>query len=359
MLYGLLLGMLPFQSVFPWHRAATLVAGTGEKEIPVCSNDPDETFFRVMFYNVENAFDCRHDTLKDDGEFLPGSDRKWTYYRYWKKLNALTKVIAAAGEESFPALIGCCEVENDSVLFDWTCRSSLRTMGYRYVMTDSPDRRGIDVALLYLPERFRLLSHREIPVPSERQGLSPTRNMLHVTGQVLTGDTLHVIVVHLPSRSGNTRDANRHRRLAAQVLRGELESLYAASESSRILVMGDMNATRKERLFEEVLPLSPAGGEGLMYLPREGGDIEGPVQGSYRYKGEWETIDHIWVSPSLMDTDASFHTADGMFRIFARPFMWEEDASYGGVRPYRTYLGTFYKGGYSDHFPVVLDFIQR
>lgn len=126
--------------------------------------------FRVMFYNVENLFDCRHDSLKEDREFLPDGEKKWTPSRYWRKLDALSKVVAAVGEERLPDLVGLCEVENDSVLFDLTRRSSLRALGYRYVATHSPDVRGIDVALLYQPGSFRLLESHEIPVPSAEAG---------------------------------------------------------------------------------------------------------------------------------------------------------------------------------------------
>ena len=169
-----------------------------------------------MFYNVENLFDCRHDSLKEDREFLPDGEKKWTPSRYWRKLDALSKVVAAVGEERLPDLVGLCEVENDSVLFDLTRRSSLRALGYRYVATHSPDVRGIDVALLYQPGSFRLLESHEIPVPSAEAGFRPTRNVLYVKGEVLSGDTLHVLVCHLPSRLGATRVSRRHRMLAAR-----------------------------------------------------------------------------------------------------------------------------------------------
>ena len=123
----------------------------------------------------ENLFDCRHDSLKEDREFLPGGEKKWTPSRYWRKLDALSKVVAAVGEERLPDLVGLCEVENDSVLFDLTRRSSLRALGYRYVATHSPDVRGIDVALLYQPGSFRLLESRGITVPSVDAGFRPAQ----------------------------------------------------------------------------------------------------------------------------------------------------------------------------------------
>ena len=316
--------------------------------LPVKGQQP----FRVMFYNVENLFDCRHDSLKEDREFLPDGEKKWTPSRYWRKLDALSKVVVAVGEERLPDLVGLCEVENDSVLFDLTRRSSLRALGYRYVATHSPDVRGIDVALLYQPGSFRLLESHEIPVPSAEAGFRPTRNVLYVKGEVLSGDTLHVLGCHLPSRLGATRVSRRHRMLAARTVRAVADSVHTATSDARILWMGDFNADVEDRVFREVVfpyfrepGLSPFCADG--------------VKGSYRYRGIWETIDHILVSPVLMDNSRPFHTSDGCRAIVAFPFMCEREKTYGGVRPFRTYQGPLYKGGYSDHFPVTLDFEWR
>lgn len=308
--------------------------------------------FRVMFYNVENLFDCRHDSLKEDREFLPGAEKRWTPYRYWRKLNAVSQVVAAVSEERLPDLVGLCEVENDSVLFDLTCRSSLRALGYRYRMTHSPDVRGIDVALLYQPGSFRLLESREVSVPSVREGFRPTRNVLYAKGLLLSGDTLHVLVCHLPSRLGKTLVARRHRRLAVRTLRQQVDSIAAVSVRPRIIVMGDFNAEADEDLIQEEL------GDRL-YEPARSSVSDTEIKGSYRYHGIWETIDHIFVSLPLMDSGSRFHTEDGKRDIVARPFMCEPDKTYGGLRPFRTYQGPLYKGGYSDHFPVVLDFEWR
>lgn len=308
--------------------------------------------FRVMFYNVENLFDCRHDSLKEDREFLPGAEKRWTPYRYWRKLNAVSQVVAAVSEERLPDLVGLCEVENDSVLFDLTCRSSLRALGYRYRMTHSPDVRGIDVALLYQPGSFRLLESREVSVPSVREGFRPTRNVLYAKGLLLSGDTLHVVVCHLPSRLGKTLVSRRHRQLAVRTLSQLVDSVRSAVSRPRIIVMGDFNAESKDKLFREAL--CP-----FLREPEARPPLGGAAKGSYRYRGIWETIDHILVSPALLEEDALFRTADGKRAIVAYPFMCESDKTYGGIRPFRTYQGPLYKGGFSDHFPVLLDFEWR
>lgn len=159
--------------------------------------------FRVACWNTENLFDTHHDSLKNDYEFFPNAMRHWNYNRYKKKLSDIARVITAIGEWNAPALIGLCEVENDTVLRDLTHRSPLQELDYRYVMTDSPDLRGIDVALLYQRDLFKLLSSRSISIPVFRQH-RPTRDLLHVNGLLLTGDTLDVFVCHLPSRSNFT-----------------------------------------------------------------------------------------------------------------------------------------------------------
>lgn len=322
----------------------------------VCAQQP----FRVMFYNVENLFDCRHDTLKQDTEFLPEGARQWTTFRYWRKLNALSKVVAAVGEERLPDLIGLCEVENDSVVRDLTRRSVMRTLGYRYVMTDSPDVRGVDVALLYQPGSFRLLEWRELRVPSAEQGFRPTRNILYAKGLLLCGDTLHAVVCHLPSRLGKARVSKRNRALAARTLRGLVDSLYAHAPRPNVVVMGDFNAGLKDEVFRKELsavPLSAHGALPLLYAPPLQG-MEPGVRGSYRYRGIWETIDHIFVSPSLVEGDGALRLREGAGRIVAFPFLCEPEAKYGGQRPFRTYQGPLYKGGYSDHFPVMVDLQQ-
>ena len=162
------------------------------------------SFFTLIQFNCENLFDCVDDPNKADEEFLPDAYRHWTKGRYWKKLNGIGQEIVACGGEGanwkLPDLVALCEVENDSVMRDLTKRSLLRTAGYEYVVTHSPDIRGINVALMYSPFTFRLLHHQSITVPLVKD-MRPTRDILYVKGTVITGDTLHVFVLHAPSRS--------------------------------------------------------------------------------------------------------------------------------------------------------------
>ena len=181
--------------------------------------------FRVLFWNVENLFDCKDDPKKNDNEFLPDATRRWTYFRYRDKLNQLAKAIVASGNEYLPDLVGLCEVENDSCMVDLIKHSPLREADYRYVMTDSPDQRGIDVALLYQRGSFKLLQNQSIRIPYQLLKKGPTRDILHVVGKVISGDSLDVIVCHPPSRSGGQAKSEPYRLFTAGVLKQTIDSL--------------------------------------------------------------------------------------------------------------------------------------
>ena len=219
---------------------------------------------RIVFWNVENLFDCNDDSLKDDQQFLPeGSYRwtrgryflpegsyRWTRGRYWKKLDNLSKTIAAiAGEDAWPMIVGMCEVENDTCLRDLTRRSPLRMARYAYIHEEGPDVRGIDVALLYDSTQFQLLGHEAVRIPSAELGYRPTRDILHAWGQCPSvPDTLHLVVVHLPSRAGSGREGTEHRRLAVKTLCDLLDELAG----KMVLLMGDFNAEPTDKIFRSI-----------------------------------------------------------------------------------------------------------
>lgn len=329
---------------------------------------------RVMCYNVENLFDCMDDSLKEDAEFLPVSVRRWTPSRYWRKLVNISRVIAAAGGDRMPALIGLCEVENDTVLTDLTRRTPLRTAGYRYLITDSPDRRGVDVALLYLPEAFLSLSRRDIRVSG---GDRPTRDILHVTGLISTADTLDLFVCHLPSRFGGTRQSTPFRLQTARLLRQAIDSLSAVRQTPRVIVMGDFNDTFLHSPLCEALGISDTPPQGTLSHDTSSHDTLSSVSplllhdiltdseshsplsplGSYYYKGKWELIDHILVSGTLLTDDAPVRALPRHSRVLRLPFLLEEEGTFGDQKPFRTYQGMRYLGGYSDHLPLVSDLV--
>ena len=234
-----------------------------------------------------------------------------------------------------------CEVENDSVMFDLTRRSLLRNAGYEYVMTSSPDERGIDVALLYQPASFALLHSHSIrikPLPDTR----PTRDILYASGLVITGDTLHVFVVHAPSRRGGEQASRPYRLQVADRLAAAVDSIYAESRDAKIIVAGDFNdyadSPALKRLYQHH----------LINISHDAQGAHG-AKATYRWHGEWRSLDQIMCSPSMAAAKQKCQIGD-------LPFLLEDDEKYGGKKPYRTYLGPRYLGGYSDHLPLLVQF---
>lgn len=289
--------------------------------------------------NCENLFDCLHDEGKEDTEYLPKATRHWTKKRYWRKLNNIAQELLSCNDEGIPDLIALCEVENDSCLHDLTRRSLLRNAGYEYMMTSSPDVRGIDVALLYSPFSFapiRSYSIRVTPIEDMR----PTRDILYVSGETISGDTLHVFVVHLPSRYGGERYSRPFRQTAVNRLCLSIDSIRLVSPDARMMIAGDFNDGPESHVLQQICQHE------LYNLTKEAQGVNG-VRGTYRYKGEWESIDHVLGSPNV------YNKVDTAF-IHSPRFILEEEKLYGGYRPRRTYNGIRYQPGYSDHLPLVV-----
>jgi endonuclease/exonuclease/phosphatase family metal-dependent hydrolase len=313
----------------------------------------------LMEWNVENLFDCRHDTLKNDEEFLPTSLRHWTYYRYRHKLDQVAKVITAVGGWTPPALVALCEVENDSVLIALTRFSALSEQKYRYVMTNSPDQRGIDVALLYQRDRFRLLKYRSIPVKAT--GFRPTRDILHVTGLIATNDTLDLFIIHAPSRAGGTLESEPYRLICAKTLKESVEEVTRQRTKPHLLITGDFNDFPNSPAIAKVLqalPPTDSIDEHKLYHMLAGRVLK-TKEGTYKYKGEWNLLDHLIVSGSMLNQQANVYTSESLADIIHFPFLLTDDQTHGGVRPLRTYYGMKYEDGFSDHLPIRLKIVIK
>lgn len=299
--------------------------------------------FTIVELNTENLFDARHDTLKNDYEFLPTSPRHWTRTKYWEKLNRTGQTIIACGEDScgwrLPDLVGLCEVENDSVLFDLTKRSLLRKARYEYVMTSSNDMRGIDVALLYSPFSFRLLKTDTIRV-SLIANMQPTRDILYVKGAIINDDTLHVLLLHAPSRRGGEMQSQPFRKHVMMQVSNVVDSIQRRHSDAKVIVMGDFND------YADSPSLKPLYECGLFNVSAQAKGKNG-AEGTYRYHGEWGSLDHILISDNLHPYVLSCYVNDA-------PFLLEEDMKYGGLKPRRHYNGMRYNNGFSDHLPLVL-----
>lgn len=289
--------------------------------------------------NCENLFDCRDDSLKQDEEYLPDATRRWTERRYWRKLNNIAQELLSTCTDGIPDLITLCEVENDSVMRDLAKRSLLRHAGYEYLVTQSPDLRGIDVALLYSPVSFAPInsySLRVLPVEDMR----PTRDILYAAGRLPSGDTLHVFAVHAPSRYGGERYSRPFRLAVADRLCLSIDSVLAESADACILVAGDFNDPADGPALRRIAQ------HRLRNLTRDARGQHG-VPGTYRYQGEWESIDHVFGSRTI------YTKVDSVY-IHSPLFLLEEEPRYGGFRPRRTYNGMRYQPGYSDHLPLVV-----
>ena len=294
---------------------------------------------KIMFWNLENLFDCNDDSLKDDQDFLPEGSYHWTRGRYWKKLDDLSRTIAAiAGEEAWPMIVGVCEVENDTCLRDLTRRSPLRIARYDYVHEEGPDIRGVDVALLFDPSQFQLLGHKTIRIPSIEHNYKPTRDILHVWGLcAFVSDTLHFVVVHLPSRAGSGRKGAGHRKLAVQTLCKLLDEL----DGKNIMLMGDFNSEPNDKIFRNIKERMTS------LVPQSKKELRRD-QGTYYFRNMWGFIDHIFVSPSMLPFVEKSVTVGKL------PHLLNEKGT-----PSRTFQGPIYKGGISDHLPIWVDLLSK
>lgn len=317
---------------------------------------PGHQSFRVVSYNVENYFDCTDDSLTADEEFLPGALRGWNFKRYADKQYAIARVLVAIGGWEPPELVGLCEVESRQALTDLVHHSSLQSLNYRFIHYESPDPRGIDVALLYQAHRFRPLSHKAIPAGLTGPGGFQTRDVLYVSALIPSGDTLHVFVCHFPSRSGGERESEIRRLHVASVLRMHIDSIWSTSQSAKVLLMGDFNDNPDNKSLMEVLKARYPEGD---YRADELYNLSWPLYqqgvGTLRYQGVWSTFDQIIVSGSLLLSDSAFYCRPDHFRVFDEAFLLEDDLQYMGKKPFRTYHGMKYQGGFSDHLPVVLE----
>lgn len=281
---------------------------------------------RIISYNVENLFDCQHDSLKNDSSFLPDGLHHWTYYRYQIKLDRIAQVIVnISGWESVP-LVGLCEVENAYCLRDLCYR--LMRFNYRYVHYDSPDERGVDVALLYDSTKVKVLNSK--PLRVDLQGDS-TRDILYACCLVNRCDTIHAMVCHLPSMLGGSGASQWKRDMAKQVLQQEVDSILSVQPSANIVVMGDMNSEPIDDLVGLI--------NVTKYQEKEG-------HGTHKHQGIWSCLDQFYVSSYLLEGSS--------VRIYSPEWLLEEDTKYLDYKPKRTYVGYHYHDGYSDHLPIVL-----
>ena len=327
----------------------------------------------IGFYNLENLFDTYHDEGKNDYQFLPDGENNWTEAKYEKKLHNMATVIKAMADDNgrFHTILGVSEIENRHVLEDLVNQPEIADANYQIVHYDGPDRRGVDVALLYRPDQFQVLESRSIPFTFEgskvhftidlnEQHDFRTRDVLMVRG-MLDGEMFAIFVAHLPSRVGGKGQDLRPR--GAEIIYNEAMALMEQYPGIKIAVMGDMN----DNPTDESMVTYMHGKETIAETTDT--DFFSPFismlkagYGSLAYRGEWSIYDIIMVNKALADAQkGTFQIlpivkkkkAEYYGRVFQQPFMTQQEGPYKGT-PFRTFSGGAFIGGYSDHYPTYI-----
>lgn len=304
----------------------------------------------IAFYNIENLFDVENDPTTNDDDFLPTSAKQWTPKRYENKLKKLGSVISKIGDENIkkaPILVGLAEVENKQVLSDLVRSKHLINESYSYIHYDSPDERGIDVALLYKSEHFKI-EHSEtfsVYLKNEIGERDFTRDILLVRGQ-LNNETLHIIVNHWSSRREGEKETEHKRLTAANKVNNIIKTIKTEYIDAKIIVMGDFNDNPNDNsinLLEK---------ESDLYNPFK--TVWSHETGSLSHCFNWNLFDQILFSTNFFEVSNSGLAYDSA-NVFNSKFLTQYHGKYKG-QPFRTYVGKKYKGGYSDHFPVYVSF---
>ena len=305
----------------------------------------------IAFYNVENLFDTVDDPEKNDEEFLPDGKKQWGADRYKKKLDKLSLVLSKLGDEP-PAVIGLCEVENKQVVEDLINTDRLKKYNYKIVHYPSPDRRGIDVALIYRPKYFKVTSSKSYRLVDKNQPDFITRDQLLVTGK-FDEDEMHLIVNHWPSRYGGKKRSAPRRLLAAKLTRSIVDSLLNANKNAKLIVMGDLNDN----------PTDPSLTQGLKAFAKrpKGKNLYNAMAplykkgiGSLCYRDQWYLFDQMILSKALVKGSKSqYRYVSKSAKVYGPDLLRQKGGRYNGY-PDRTYAGRRYLGGFSDHFPVYI-----
>lgn len=362
---------------------------------------PDSISFRIAFYNMENFFDCWHDSSKNDHDFTPAGVKGWGNAKYANKRNRLFKVIAALDAECPLAAIGLAEVENARVLRELCRGTPLRYKSFDFVHFESPDPRGIDVALLYRKDLLQVDTAYPIALVIPPDSVARTRDILYVRTILSTESLqtrnppstnppeedrpakqacttkersaprqdeglfletsharlrenicsgkirLHLFVCHFPSKYGGATETDHKRAAAACLLRQRMDNLSCKDSSAIILAMGDLNT---HALDSVLAPLRSQPYLNLMASPTWRPRFARYRIGSHKFREEWSTIDHIILPRRILP----WIRGNQAF-VFARGFLLQSDERYMGIKPFRSFYGARHLGGYSDHLPVYID----
>jgi len=302
--------------------------------------------FAIAFYNLENLFDPleNHHTL--DKDFTPDGIYKWDDIKYRQKIANLASTISKIGlnrSETPPVLIGVCEVENESCLEDLIQSDALKSLDYGYVFHKSSDKRGIHVALLYQKKHFQITYDKAISVNFKPQTVEEsTRDIIHVSG-LLFGEPIHLILNHWPSRTDGTIKTNHKRMSASIMVQNIIEEITNDEAEAKIMIMGDFN---DEPSSESMQAYAKKG----FFNPME--NFQKLKKGSVKFKGKWIMFDQILFNNHLSEAKWFDYQST---QIYVEPSLIQKSGRYRGS-PKRSFAGSYYQGGYSDHFPVFIYF---
>jgi predicted extracellular nuclease len=323
---------------------------------PERPDSPGPKTVTVAFYNLENLFDTEDDPAIDDAEFLPGGANQWNQDRYKRKLANMAKVIEHLGSEDGPDILGVCEVENRKVLEDLVVTSALKKKGYGIAHINSPDYRGIDVALIYKEKRFTPLYQQAYPVLFPENKDLATRDILLVKGILDKKHDVTFIVNHWPSRREGQEGSAWKRERAAQAARTVIDSILNMDPYANVILMGDFNDEPFDPSMNKTLKAGRDSVEAcatLLYNCMAPIKAEG--RGTLKYKGGWNLFDQMVVSTAMITNKSLLHYQKGSANIYNPEWMRQSDPGDWKDAPKRTFIGKKYiEDGYSDHFPVYI-----
>lgn len=305
--------------------------------------------YRIVFYNAENYFDPLKDTAREYNEFVAEGVRHWTWNRYEEKRNKIYKVITAVGEGDPASIVAFAEIENRMVLEDLLEKTPLKSQNYQIIHFESEDKRGIDVGLIFLEDRFHPVYAASIPVLYARDADFRTRDILYVKG-LLGPDSLHIFINHWPSRYGGLLETKDLRFAAAKTLKSVTDSICRVQPLSAILVMGDFNDNPSDESINLLTDHDPCP---LLNLSAVAANRQ--VNGTMKYRGNWESFDQVLISEGIRNGLSGIEIDGGGAHIFSPDFLLKTDDKYLGVKPMRTYEGYKYMDGFSDHLPIFID----
>ncbi len=327
-----------------------------------CQEEKQYNVATIGFYNIENLFDTINDpNIALNHEFSPESEKHWNTEKYFSKIDRIGNVISQIGADvtgSAPAIMGISEVENISVLKDLVKAKDIKEYNYQIIHFDGPDFRGIDCALIYRPDYFKPTNTKRYRVTTDNPKFT-TREQLLVSGEI-DGEEIHIIVVHWPSRRGGEKRSAPVRAAAADVTRSIVDSILNTDENAKIICMGDLNddpvnASVKKHLKAIGKKEEVKKGNQFLYNPML--KLYKKGIGSLAYRDNWNLFDQIIISKGFLNKEQKGYMYYKAM-IFNKPFLMQKEGKFKGY-PLRTYVGSTYMSGYSDHFPVYMFVIKE